>query len=299
MTTAVLDHVAIGGRVLTDGWELFGGLLGGSWVYGGDVGFWWGQLGFAAGPKIELITPTASPGSAFLERFLTARGAGPHHFNFIVPDITETLARIRATGVEPVGVRLDHPTWKEAFLHPKDAFGIVIQVAQQEGKPPALPPPAELPAPGAPCEFALVEHYVGDLAAAVTLFRDVLDGEVIRMHQATGAEVAPAAANGHAISAAELTWPNRARLRLVEERRNTEAGERDVPGRTSAYSAAPADWQKAGRPRRPDADRSGRLGALCFVRANGAAFTPADLKRAERLAASLGVPLEVGARPVG
>ncbi len=133
MTTAVLDHVAIGGRVLTDGWELFGGLLGGSWVYGGDVGFWWGQLGFAAGPKIELITPTASPGSEFLERFLTARGAGPHHFNFIVPDIAKTLARIRATGIEPVGVRLDNANWKEAFLHPKEAFGIVIQVAQQAG----------------------------------------------------------------------------------------------------------------------------------------------------------------------
>ena len=35
MTKTVLDHVAIGTRVLRDGWDLFGGLLGGSWVYGG------------------------------------------------------------------------------------------------------------------------------------------------------------------------------------------------------------------------------------------------------------------------
>ena len=59
VTRTVLDHVAIGTRALTDGWDLFGGLLGGSWVYGGDSpGYWWGQLQFRAGPKIELLTPT-------------------------------------------------------------------------------------------------------------------------------------------------------------------------------------------------------------------------------------------------
>ena len=92
MTKTVLDHVAIGTSALTDGWDLFGGLLGGSWVYGGDSpGFWWGQLGFCTGPKIELLTPAGGPDAAFLERFLASRGAGPHHFNFIVPDIAAAL----------------------------------------------------------------------------------------------------------------------------------------------------------------------------------------------------------------
>ena len=31
--TAVLDHLAIGTTTLTDGWDLFGGVLGGTWVY--------------------------------------------------------------------------------------------------------------------------------------------------------------------------------------------------------------------------------------------------------------------------
>ena len=76
--TAVLDHLAIGTYHLTDGWELFGGVLGGTWAYGMDSpGYWWGQLAFAAGPKIELLTPTPGPDAAFLERFLAARGAGP------------------------------------------------------------------------------------------------------------------------------------------------------------------------------------------------------------------------------
>jgi methylmalonyl-CoA/ethylmalonyl-CoA epimerase len=199
--TVVLDHLAIGTPALTDGWDLFGGVLGGRWAYGGDSpGFWWGQLEFEAGPKIELLTPTGGPDAAFLERFLAARGAGPHHFNFVVTDIEVTLTRIRALGIEPVGVNLANWYWKEAFLHPRDAHGIVIQVAQQAGSPRSTAP-LELPLPGPPTAFDLIEHHVTDLAAATRLFRDVLDGQVEAADD----------------QAAELTWPGGKRIRLVRE----------------------------------------------------------------------------------
>ena len=200
--TAVLDHLAIGTPRLTDGWDLFGGVLGGTWAYGGDSpGFWWGQLAFAAGPKVELLTPTGGPDGAFLDRFLAARGAGPHHLNFLVTDIEDALARIRAFGLEPVGVNLANPYWKEAFLPPRGAHGIVIQVAQQGGSPPAPPPPRELPPPGPPAEFDLIEYHVGDLDGAIRLFRDVLDGRL---------EAASA-------GTASLTWPGEKRITLVRE----------------------------------------------------------------------------------
>ena len=200
--TADLDHLAIGTPTLADGWELFCGVLGGTWVYGMDSpGYWWGQLEFAAGPKIELLTPTGGPDAAFLERFLAARGAGPHHFNFIVSDIRATLARIRELGIEPVGISLDYPAWREAFLHPRDAHGIVIQVAQQGGSPPRSSPPQALPEPGPPTRLDLVEHHVGNLDGAVQLFRDVLDGQL----DAAGAGIA------------ELTWSGGKRIRLVRE----------------------------------------------------------------------------------
>jgi methylmalonyl-CoA/ethylmalonyl-CoA epimerase len=199
--TAILDHLAIGTPDLSGGWELFAGVLGGTWAYGGDSpGFRWGQLKYAAGPKIELLTPTGGPDAAFLERFLADRGAGPHHFNFLVTDIEATLARIRAAGIEPVGVNLASPQWKEAFLHPRTAHGIVIQVAQQAGEP-AATPPRELPEPGPPSRLDLIEHHVGDLDGAVRLFRDVLDGHL----ETAGA------------GAAELTWPAGKRIRLVRE----------------------------------------------------------------------------------
>jgi len=152
------------------------------------------------GPKIELLTPMGGPDAAFLERFLSGRGAGPHHFNFVVSDIEDALARVAAFGIEPVGVNLANPGWKEAFLHPRSAHGIVIQVAQQAGEPPSAPP-RELPEPGPPARLDLIEYHVGDLDCAIALFREVLDGEL----EAAGA------------GAAELAWPGGRRIRLVRE----------------------------------------------------------------------------------
>ena len=143
---------------------------------------------------------SGGPDAAFLERFLAARGAGPHHFNFVVDDIGEALARIRALGIEPVGVNLANPYWKEAFLPPRTAHGIVIQVAQQAGSP-RVPAPRELPEPGPPASFDLIEHRVSDLAGATRLFRQALDGQL------------EAASD----RAAELTWPGGKRIRLVRE----------------------------------------------------------------------------------
>ena len=74
-------------------------------------------------------------------------------------------------------------------------------MAQQAGSPPTDAPPAELREPGPPASFDLIEHRVGDLAAAMRLFTEVLDG---RLEEADH-------------DAAELTWPGGKRIRLVRE----------------------------------------------------------------------------------
>jgi methylmalonyl-CoA/ethylmalonyl-CoA epimerase len=197
----VLDHFAIGTAELTDGWDLFGGVLGGTWAYGGDSrGYWWGELEFASGPKLELLTPTGGPDAAFLERFLASRGAGPHHFNFMTADITAALARLEALGIEPVQVNLGGDTWKEAFLHPRSAHGIVIQVVEQSAPPRRADPPADLPAPGPASHFDLIEHHVADLKAATRLFAEGLEGQVT--DQGDGV--------------VELSWAGGSRIRLVQ-----------------------------------------------------------------------------------
>jgi methylmalonyl-CoA/ethylmalonyl-CoA epimerase len=250
----VLDHVAIGARALTDSFDLFGGVLGGTWAYGGQSpGFWWGQLRYSTGPKIEVLTPTGGPDAAFLERFLAARAAAPHHFNFIVADIAVTLPKVQALGIEPVRVNLRNARWKEAFLHPKDAYGIVIQVAEQAGSPPSPPRPAELPAAGPASAFALIEHEVDDLDDALRLFGGALDGHLVGRLESAGAP------------AAELSWDNGARLRLVQ-----------------AAPPVSADGRR----------RVGRLRRLSFTR-DGAAVSEAERRRAAELAARVSVDLEL------
>ena len=257
MKKTIFDHVAIGTRTLKDGWQLFGGLLGGTWVYGGDSpGYWWGQLRFGSGPKIELLTPTSPAGEAdggFLERFLASRGPGPHHFTFIVADLSKTLSEVRTRSIEPVGVDLSNDAWKEAFLHPRDAHGIVIQLAQQSATP-ELAPPADLPEPGPVSAFEPVEHHVTDLSGATKLFTELLDAELVTP---SGSEDGPVA---------ELTWSNGARLRLVGP-----AASAAGPTTTPANSA---------RTR------------LHFTRP-GAEFSAAELSRAADLAQRLGTSLRL------
>lgn len=253
-SAAVLDHVAVGTSQLSDGWDLFGVLLGGAWAYGGNSpGFWWGQLRFSAGPKVELLTPAGGDRSSFLERFLAGRGPGFHHLNFLVPAIEVTLGKIRALGVEPVGVSLQNPGWKEAFLRPDDGYGTVIQVAQQAGEEASSPPPAGLGTPGRPCSLSVIEQHVADVDGALRLFRDVLDGEVIGR---------PDTPEG---SAAELHWPNGARLRLVRATAGCQDGSRSGAG----------------------------IAHVEFSRDDGT-FAQADHDRAAVLAGRLGVSVQLG-----
>jgi methylmalonyl-CoA/ethylmalonyl-CoA epimerase len=255
MKQTVFDHLAIGTRTLTDSWQLFGGLLGGTWVYGGDPpGYWWGQLRFAVGPKIELLTPTGGPDGAFLERFLDSRGPGPHHLTFVVADLSHTLSQARELGIEPIGIDLSDDAWKEAFLHPRDAHGIVIQLAQQSATP-DLEPPAELPEPGPASAFEPVEHHVTDVSGATKLFTELLHGEPVTH---PGSQAKPVA---------ELTWSNGALLRLVG---------------SAAEAAEPASSSSAARTH------------LHFTRLD-AGFSRADRTRAADLAQRLGIRLHLHA----
>lgn len=251
---AVLDHVAVGTGALADGWELFGGVLGGAWAYGGHSrGFWWGQLQYSVGPKVELLTPTGGADAAFLERFLTERGPGFHHLNFIVPDIEVTLRKLAALGIKPVGVRLQNPQWKEAFLHPSDAYGTVIQVAEQAGQPGPTKPPDELGEPGPRCALSMVEQRVADIDGAILLCTEALDGEVVSRQHTSGGAVA------------EVSWQNGARLRLVQSALDSLAGTEAGQGITHVQ----------------------------FTRDTGT-FGPADREKAAVLAGRLGVSVQLG-----
>jgi methylmalonyl-CoA/ethylmalonyl-CoA epimerase len=151
-----LDHIALGLHRIADGVPLVVGELGGRFKDGGPSGTFTGaQWTFADGEKLELIEPLGDSGG-FMYRFLAARGPGVHHVTFKVADIAATAERVRSFGYEVVGYNDDVPYWKELFLHPKQALGIVIQLAEEHPLPegmadawnagweaPKAPPPAE------------------------------------------------------------------------------------------------------------------------------------------------------------
>ena len=110
--------------------------LGGTLVSGGDAaGFRAMQIrmgDLTAGMTVELLEPWNLERSDFLSRFLARKGEGPHHLTFKVPDLAAELERLERIGMRPVGVDLSNPMWREAFLHPRESHGTVIQIAESE-----------------------------------------------------------------------------------------------------------------------------------------------------------------------
>jgi hypothetical protein len=110
--------------------------LGGTLVSGGDAaGFRAMQIrmgDLTSGMTIELLEPWNLDRSDFLARFLDRHGEGPHHLTFKVPDLAAELERLEGLGLRPVGVDLSDPRWREAFLHPRDSHGTVVQIAESE-----------------------------------------------------------------------------------------------------------------------------------------------------------------------
>jgi methylmalonyl-CoA/ethylmalonyl-CoA epimerase len=144
------DHIAVAAHRISDLGSFLGGVLGGVPDYGAPSGqYRWGQWRFAEGSRIEVLEPIGQNG--FLHRFLARYGPGIHHVTFKVSSLAEICDRARIHGYEIVGYDASHPDWKEAFLHPKQAQGLVVQFAETitEGSRRWQPPPrpAHVPAP--------------------------------------------------------------------------------------------------------------------------------------------------------
>jgi methylmalonyl-CoA/ethylmalonyl-CoA epimerase len=124
------DHVAVGVREVEKAAFVFRDLLGGELVGGMEVpgeGFRFTQYRYPNRMKIELMEPLGQGG--FLPRFLERRGEGVHHLSFRVTDLEARLDDLRSRGIEPVHVVLEGP-WKEAFIHPRLAHGVLIQLLE-------------------------------------------------------------------------------------------------------------------------------------------------------------------------
>lgn len=145
--TVRLDHIALAVPRLADVTPFLVGVLGGSPAYGATSRFFsFGQWRFEGGGRIEVLEPRGAP-DGFLHRFLAQHGSGIHHVTFRVPSLRDTCARAEAHGHKIVGVDDSDPHWKEAFLHPKQALGVVVQLAEMSRRTDGVTPTAWEPPP--------------------------------------------------------------------------------------------------------------------------------------------------------
>jgi methylmalonyl-CoA epimerase len=90
-------------------------------------------LGSGAG-RVELLE--ASGAGSPVEKFLRERGEGIHHLCFVVDSVEKACDRLRAGGVRLVGgIREGSEGSKIAFLHPKDAGGVLIELREARREP--------------------------------------------------------------------------------------------------------------------------------------------------------------------
>jgi methylmalonyl-CoA/ethylmalonyl-CoA epimerase len=145
MAPTRLDHIAIALPSIGQAPPIVAGLLGGipDKTRPSTV-FRWATWLFDGGGCLEVLEPTGADG--FLHRFLAGHGPGVHHVTFKVPDLDKACRAAREAGHDVVGRDDSDPSWKEAFLHPKQAQGIVVQMV--ETAPPPVSEPAAEVSPG-------------------------------------------------------------------------------------------------------------------------------------------------------
>ncbi len=126
-----IDHISIAVRDLERGRAFFIDGLGGREIFSEPVPkqkYRWTTIELGTSCFIELIDPLEKDG--FVHRFLEGRGEGPHHITVQVDDIQKTHRILEERGIPTFGLVEAYPGWTEMYIHPRHAFGTLIQFAE-------------------------------------------------------------------------------------------------------------------------------------------------------------------------
>ena len=128
-----LDHVGIAVKSLAARLPLYRDLLGVPLAREEDVPTERVRVAFLGDGEthVELLEPLCGEGP--IAQFLERHGEGVHHLCFEVDDIEAALARLRAAGMTLVGEapRPGAGGCKVAFLHPRSAGGVLIEISER------------------------------------------------------------------------------------------------------------------------------------------------------------------------
>ncbi len=128
-----VDHIAVAVRDHDAAERFFCNVLGAlpGVRAGVETGrrFFWQSLVLGDLTRLELVSPME--GGSFLDGFLRNREGGFHHMTLQTPDLDAMARRLEENGIPYFG-RNEYPggVWKEIFIHPRDAFGVLVQIAE-------------------------------------------------------------------------------------------------------------------------------------------------------------------------
>jgi methylmalonyl-CoA/ethylmalonyl-CoA epimerase len=129
-----IDHVSMAVRDYDKAEQFFRTVLGlvpGVSATDPHTKYFWQIFSVGDLSRFELIRPTG-PGS-FLDNFLSDKQGGVHHITVQASDIRKVKENLDKNGIPYFGYN-EYPggVWKELFIHPKYAFGVLIQIAEFE-----------------------------------------------------------------------------------------------------------------------------------------------------------------------
>lgn len=143
-----IDHVSIAVSDYDRAHDFFSGILGATPSVGAEdprLGYFWRIFALGDLTRLELIKPIGE--ESFLKGFLADKDGGVHHITLETPDIQQARQRLEENNIPFFGYNDSREAWKELFIHPRDAFGVLIQIAQFDPDD-YIPEQLKFPKPG-------------------------------------------------------------------------------------------------------------------------------------------------------
>lgn len=134
MKVLKVDHIGIAVKRIDETKQLYGELLGLSHAGSETVAEQKVTTAFfpVGDTEVELLESTSPDGP--IAKYLEKKGEGIQHIAFRVENIEESLAELKAKGVQLIDEkpRSGAGGAKIAFLHPKSTFGVLIELCERE-----------------------------------------------------------------------------------------------------------------------------------------------------------------------
>lgn len=128
-----IDHIGIAVKSLSEAIPIWTALLGRNVSGEEEVPAEQVRIAFfGEGPgRVELLEPTDNDSP--IARHLEKRGAGIHHVCLSVSDLEAALGRAEDVGLEPLPprIRMGAGGHRVAFLHPRSAGGVLIELTEK------------------------------------------------------------------------------------------------------------------------------------------------------------------------